>query len=109
MAFRLANGWVPTGGLVVMHSCDNPPCCNPKHLESGTLRQNAQDCVARGRHHRTSVRGEASGMAILTESSVCALRALHAEGIGYRKLAREFGVSRACVRSAALGKTWRHV
>lgn len=36
-----------TPGLDVMHSCDNPPCCNPEHLSEGTRRQNIRDSIAR--------------------------------------------------------------
>lgn len=32
-----------------MHSCDNPPCVNPKHLSEGTARLNAQDRESKGR------------------------------------------------------------
>ncbi len=28
---------------IVMHSCHNPPCCNPFHLVAGTLSQNQVD------------------------------------------------------------------
>ena len=45
-AFWVANGWLPT---VVRHRCDNPPCCNPAHLEPGTTADNHRDMVERGR------------------------------------------------------------
>ena len=35
----------------VLHSCDNPACCNPRHLTAGTLSDNMQDCSCKGRLH----------------------------------------------------------
>jgi hypothetical protein len=43
-------------GPVVMHSCDNPACCNPKHLSVGTQLQNINDMDAKGRCQRSAFR-----------------------------------------------------
>lgn len=48
LAYRLAVGPIPHD-LHILHSCDNPPCCNPAHLRAGTPKENSQDCIVRGR------------------------------------------------------------
>ena len=46
--YRLFVGSIPKN-MVVMHTCDNPPCCNPAHLKLGTHRDNTADMTAKGR------------------------------------------------------------
>lgn len=36
-------------GQVIRHKCDNPKCCNPYHLESGSRSDNELDKYRRGR------------------------------------------------------------
>src|SRR5574337_190121 len=50
VACELAHG--PLGELHALHTCDNPPCCNPRHLYGGTNAKNMEDKVARGRHYK---------------------------------------------------------
>lgn len=51
LAWKLVNGDIPKGA-VVMHKCDNPPCCNPDHLELGDDRKNMQEAGKRKRWPR---------------------------------------------------------
>lgn len=48
MAWLLTFGAIPDG-LQVCHACDNPPCCNPKHLMLGTTAANHIDARLKGR------------------------------------------------------------
>lgn len=38
-------------GKVVCHECDNILCVNPNHLWIGSLTENTQDMIAKGRHN----------------------------------------------------------
>lgn len=51
LAWELTYGAIPERGHV-LHSCDNPPCCNPSHLFLGTPKVNALDRSAKGRNQR---------------------------------------------------------
>lgn len=53
VAYELTHGQIPDN-LMVLHECDNPPCCNPKHLFLGTNDDNMAD---RQRKGRTSKQG----------------------------------------------------
>jgi hypothetical protein len=56
IVYLLSVGPIPDG-LLVRHSCDNPPCCNTAHLIVGTQTDNVADRVSRNR----TARGDRSG------------------------------------------------
>jgi hypothetical protein len=46
--FEALTGPIPEG-MVVMHMCDTPLCVEISHLRLGTLSENTQDMIAKGR------------------------------------------------------------
>jgi hypothetical protein len=120
VSYMLAHGHIPEG-LLVRHSCDNPPCVNPKHLLLGTVQDNIRDKVTRHRHPcgdrhgmrlhpECVVRGERHYQAKLTEQDVRAIRNTFAGGCAsMTKLARIYGVSTANVSCIIHRRKWAHV
>lgn len=49
-SWMVSHGPIPEG-LKVLHHCDNKKCVRPDHLFLGTLSDNTQDCIAKGRHY----------------------------------------------------------
>jgi hypothetical protein len=107
-------------GWFVLHSCDNPPCVNPRHLRLGTQKQNVADAIARGRHknpppapakrrYEDSPRGSQIGTAKLDEWAVRRLLAKRLTGRNFTDLGYEFGLDASTVADACKGKTWAHV
>jgi hypothetical protein len=106
MAWIYANGEIPDG-LHVLHHCDNPGCCNPKHLFLGTNIDNIQDKCRKGRQSRP--KGEAHPGARLTEADVRRIRDRAKAGVRKTALAREYGVSQPHISYICSGRFWSHL
>ena len=93
-------------GLIAMHICDNPKCCNPKHIALGTHADNQADKVAKNRQ----AKGESNGQSILTEQQVFEARQKYATTkLSYKKLAEEYGVHTDTMQKAIRGINWKHL
>lgn len=103
LAYEHFKGKIPDG-MVVRHTCDNPPCCNPDHLLVGTLRDNSQDSVRRGRASHQVMTGEHCPAALLTWDQVTEIRASHEAGVA---LAEKYGVTPSTISSIRVGKSWK--
>lgn len=84
--------------LTIRHGCDNPPCCHPMHLVSGTNLENIMDRVRRNR-----------GGSTLTEANVLEIKRLRAAGLLQREVAERFGVTQGTISNIDLGITWSYV
>jgi hypothetical protein len=103
VAWQITNGYIPTDHCVC-HSCDVPGCVNPAHLFVGTLKENTQDSVKKGRWHPP--KGINHFKAKLTEEDV---RKIRRSSRSQYKLAILYGVSQVCISSIVHRKTWAHV
>jgi predicted XRE-type DNA-binding protein len=105
VAYELAFGPIPEG-LDILHGCDNPPCCNPAHLHTGTQADNTREAV-----ERTAMNcGERNGQAKLTSDQVLTIRKIYdAGGVFQRELAERFGVTQTAISVITRRKWWRHL
>lgn len=97
-------------GLVVRHTCDNPPCVNPEHLLIGTQGENMRDMVERGRCN--PVYGEDNYHAKLTAQDVTDIRRRYKPRCrvdGCRAMAREFGVCHKTIGEVVHNTRWRRI
>jgi hypothetical protein len=97
--------------LYVLHKCDNPPCCNPRHLFKGTQADNIADMVAKGRYigfrnRKDYPRGEDSHTSKLVESQARRIIELLGNGLSPRELSKIFPVHRRTIADIRDGKTW---
>ena len=118
LAWVLENGPIPEG-LIILHSCDNPKCCNVEHLSLGTKKDNSQDMLSKGRHYtpfreldfnrgnpETAARGEDNGNSTLTEELVKEIRAF--EG-NHQQAADYFNISHTNAWRVRTFRSWEHV
>ena len=106
VAWELVNGAIPEG-MCVLHRCDNPPCCNPKHLFLGTRASNLADMTRKGR--RAHLAGGKNPSSKLTVEQVREIRCRYAAGDMQKNLATEYGVGQSTISYIVCWRTWRHL
>ena len=104
---------IPSGhgyhGICICHTCDNPLCCNPKHLFLGTQIENIEDMTKKGRRatgNKCSNPGKQNGRAILDEKQVKEIRKLYSYGISQKNLGELFNVARTTIGYIVRKQTW---
>lgn len=85
-------------GMFVCHRCNNPICCNPKHLRYGTPESNAHDRCTNSSN--TNVYA-ASEQAIAIRKEYCE------NSVPIYKLAKKYGLSESSIVGIVYGKTFR--
>lgn len=102
-SYEISAGKSPAG-FVVMHTCDNPACVNPAHLRLGTIVDNMQDMIAKGRQSKTY-----SKRTRLTEAQVVEIRRSFLSGESKMSLSRRFGVVAKTIRQIVRYEIWKNV
>lgn len=116
VAWVIANKRQVPEGLMICHSCDNPPCCNPNHLFAGTQVVNVEDRHRKGRDGaawgiRNGAytrpdrvrRGETNGRSKISDAEAIQLREKRANGALLRDLVEQFRLSIAQISKIARG------
>jgi hypothetical protein len=108
VSWELHRGPIPLG-MVVMHTCDNPPCVNVAHLRLATQSANLADMRAKARGSGGRMPGSANPASKLTEEQVIALRSEAAAGASFRALGRSYGLNKKTVAQIVRREIWRSI
>ena len=102
VAYELVCGPIPPGKLL-RHKCDNPACCNPKHLVPGSHQDNMTDMVARKR----AARGVRNGRTSLSTEDVAYIRK-NPDNMTGRALALKFNMATSSITYIRNGRSWKY-
>lgn len=110
VAYAVEVGPIPEGRYV-RHRCDNPPCCNPRHLLLGTQQDNMDDMWQRGRQqsYLDQAKGIEVAQARLTDALVLEMRARFAAGESTVALGKAYGVSQVQAWNIVHRRQWKHL
>jgi hypothetical protein len=107
LIYECYNGPI-TKNVIIRHTCNNPACCNPNHLLSGTIQDNIND---RTRANRSAI-GSRNNMAMLDETDVLEIL----QGIQnnkYRSIRQIVDsypiITRKAIESLLKGNSWMHI
>jgi len=123
VAWASVHGPIPEG-MLVLHSCDNPPCVNVNHLHLGTHADNMREKSERNaawreragrvlRENRYTGAGDKAPNRKLTAEQVAEIRRLYRPNPGRNRsaesqqaLAVRFGVSQSQISRLVRGEQW---
>ena len=71
-------------GAVLLHTCDNPACCNPHHMTVGTQADNLADMASKGRGRKPLI-------------PVLEAQRLFSLGFTHSQIAEQLGFQRASI------------
>jgi hypothetical protein len=89
----------------LLHTCDNPSCCNPKHLWVGNHADNMADKVKKGRCPDFS--GDKGPRCKLTMSQAREIRQKRQSGISARELAKMYIISLPSIKTLLRGDSYK--
>lgn len=95
---------VPFDGAICLHSCDNPPCCNPAHLRWGTHQDNVDDKLLR----RGPMKGEQSAHAKITNHIVAEIYRGRLDGLTISEISESLSLPDTTVENVYVGRAWQH-
>lgn len=93
LAYELFKGEI--GKMCVLHTCDTPLCVNPEHLFLGTIQDNSDDMVKKGRHASK-----------LTQEQAQEIRRSKQP---YSTLSKKYKISYNQVRVIKLRQSWKNL
>lgn len=105
VSWGLHHGPIPEGAEV-LHTCDNPPCVNPRHLFLGSQTANLEDMTGKGRRRQGNAYGADNPSSKLSEKDVRKIRELAKSGWSHGRIAKVYGVSRPAISAILRGETW---
>ena len=126
LAWQFIYGDFPTDKQI-LHRCDNSGCVNPEHLFIGTIKDNMQDMLTKGRGNKAS--GERHGSKThpnslptgkdwhllhakkkLEESQVRDIRSLYFKnGFSQKQLSEKSNVAKETIGDVVNRRTWKHI
>ena len=89
-AWEVSNNTKIPWGKLVLHKCDNPPCCNPKHLFLGTHLDNVRDMIRKDRQNPFA-------MTKLTAQQIQDIRRLLKSKFTLKRIAGFFKVNKSTI------------
>ena len=107
VAWEIENNASAPRWMVVMHTCDNPTCCNPRHLQLGTPKENSEDMLAKGRESHS--RSFAPRCRKLTDDAVRDIRRMTDNGVRPWYVGAKYGISESHVWAIATRRRKGHV